>query len=58
MTRLKQDGEPTVEKPEAKVRKVKTVGDAALEAADARQWRTRQSGLADQEEASEVRNLT
>jgi hypothetical protein len=58
MKQTKPDGEPHEENPEIKTRKVKTLADVALEAADAKQWQARKSGWASQEEASEVRNLT
>jgi hypothetical protein len=58
MKRPKRDGEPADEKLAVNTRRLETLADVAAKAADAKRWQARKFGLADQEEASEVRNLT
>ena len=60
-TRPEQDDEQTEDKVQAstpQLDRLENLAKAAATAAQAKQWRARKNGLQDQEEPSEVRNLT
>ncbi len=60
-TRAKQDEEQTEDKAQAstpQLDRLERLANAAATAAQAKQWRARKNGLQEQEEPSEVRNLT
>ncbi len=59
--RREQDDEQTEDKAPAstpQLDRLENLAKAAATAAQAKQWRARKNGLQDQEEPSEVRNLT
>ena len=60
-TRPEQDDEQTEEKAPAstpQLDRLESLAKVAATAAQAKQWRARKNGLQEQEEPSEVRNLT
>ncbi len=60
-TGSEQDDEPTEDKAPAstpQLDRLESLAKAATTATQAKQWRARKNGLQDQEEPSEVRNLT
>ena len=61
MTEPKQDDEQSVDQGQAstpQLDRLESLAKAAATAAQAKKWRARKNGLQDQEEPSEVRNLT